>query len=188
MSPDQPRSAPMSPSDVAGQLCLRCGLCCNGVLFRDVELQAGEDAAHLRHLGLPVRCTRSKSAFPQPCIALGSNLACRIYGDRPARCRDFECALFKAVATNRLEPAAALKTIRAAQRRVSLVKKLLERTGDFDDTRPLRQRFNRAQRRCESDTLAPDAISAFAELTVAVHGLNVILSQHFYPGSPEAPA
>src|SRR5437879_4693777 len=46
-------------------LCLECGLCCNGVIFADVRLQAGEDATALRNLGLSV----SRNKFSQPCSA-----------------------------------------------------------------------------------------------------------------------
>ncbi len=31
-------------------LCPDCGLCCNGVLFADVELRAGDDAGRLKQL------------------------------------------------------------------------------------------------------------------------------------------
>ena len=32
------------------ELCPSCGLCCNGVIFGDVELQAKDDAKHLAAL------------------------------------------------------------------------------------------------------------------------------------------
>src|SRR5208283_6243064 len=34
------------------QLCPNCGLCCNGVLFADVELRKGDDAQRQAQLGL----------------------------------------------------------------------------------------------------------------------------------------
>src|ERR1035441_3049702 len=40
-----------SPDSVA-QLCPKCGLCCNGVLFADVELRKGDDVQRLAELGL----------------------------------------------------------------------------------------------------------------------------------------
>src|SRR5262245_20222594 len=97
------------------RLCLSCGLCCDGTLFRDVELQAADDLSRramadvldATHLNLA-----QKSKWPQPCAALCADLRCQIYADRPSRCRDFECELFKAVASGTFETDEALKVIR----------------------------------------------------------------------------
>jgi len=110
---------PNSEVAITNELCNACGLCCNGVLFKDVQLQPGDDAAHLRSLGLPIREPRRvpprtgrsphshevrKTRFPQPCAALCDGNRCRIYAERPARCREFECALFKSVAAGETKP------------------------------------------------------------------------------------
>ncbi len=42
----------IKPTDAVSQLCPNCGLCCNGVLFADVELRKGDDAKRLMKLGL----------------------------------------------------------------------------------------------------------------------------------------
>src|SRR5437867_9164117 len=83
-------------AEVVAQLCPQCALCCNGVLFKDVELQPADDAARLKALGLPLDGSR-KAKFSQPCAAL-CGCHCGIYADRPMRCRQFECALLKSVA------------------------------------------------------------------------------------------
>src|SRR6266581_3782971 len=88
-----------------GQLCLSCGLCCNGVIFADVKLQPSDDASRLRALGLRISTPHSKfrtPTFDQPCAALGG-CRCRIYAERPRYCREFECVLFKSVKAGRLE-------------------------------------------------------------------------------------
>ena len=51
----------MNPPDAINRLCLACGLCCNGVLFRDVELQDGDDLEALQKLGLTIRPSRTAS-------------------------------------------------------------------------------------------------------------------------------
>ena len=59
--------------DSGEQLCLACGLCCDGTLFDLVKLEASDDAAKLKTLGLPVKVSRGKTPvarFPQPCAAL----------------------------------------------------------------------------------------------------------------------
>ena len=42
----------ISPNNSVEKLCPNCGLCCNGVLFADVELRVGDDAKRLQKLGL----------------------------------------------------------------------------------------------------------------------------------------
>ena len=178
------------------QLCLACGLCCNGVLFKDVELQPGDDVKRLGSLGLPIRIARKvkrtspskperhDSKFAQPCAALCDGNRCRIYAERPARCRQFECALFKSVAAGETELVAALRTVRATLRRADRVRQLLRILGDFDEHLPLSLRFNRTRRRLETGGVDDASTDAFAELTLAVHALNVVLSERFYPGNP----
>jgi len=167
-----------SPDSLPEQLCLACGLCCNGVLFKDVELQPGDDAQRLRSLGLPVRNARMakglpnskretrNAKFPQPCAALCDGNRCRIYAERPARCREFECALFKSVAVGGTELVAALKTVRATLRRADRVRRLLRLLGDIDEHLPLSLRFKRTRKRLESGGFDDASAEAFGELTL----------------------
>lgn len=180
----------MTP-DLPDQLCLQCGLCCDGTLFRDVELQPGDDVEKLRALGLPVtRSSRREEAdhlkFPQPCSALCSDLKCRVYADRPARCREFECALFKAVAAEQVELSAALKTVRQTRQMAEKVRRLLRELGDAGERIALAKRFKRVKRKFDSGELpggldAETAYDRFAELSLAVHELDLRLRAKFYP-------
>jgi len=176
----------MTTTNAASRLCLACGMCCNGVLFRDVELQPADDAAALAKLGLPVRSVRRGDGVvtkaPQPCAALCEDNRCRIYAQRPTRCREFECLLLKAVVSGEVEVDAAMKTIRQARVRADKVLRLLRQVGDSDEHRPLSQRFNRTRRRFEAGGFDDDAVEAFADLTLAVHSLNLLLSAKFYSG------
>jgi hypothetical protein len=167
-------------------LCLECGLCCNGVIFADVQLQPGDDAAKLRSLGLAFASNqKSKTGiqkFRQPCAAF-AGCHCNIYSDRPRYCREFECLLLKRVKAGRTEIASASRLIRTALRRVKKIKRLLCELGDADDTLALSKRFRRTQRRLENGPLEGDAAEKFGELTLAVHDLNVLLAESFYPGA-----
>lgn len=179
----------IATKSIAEQLCLNCGLCCNGVLFKDVELQAGDSSAHLASLGFPIRIRARgaangkspKAKFSQPCAALCADNCCRAYPDRPTRCREFECAVFKAVQTGDVELPAALRTIRSARQRAERVRSLLRETGDTNEGLALSLRFKQTRRRMESGLAGEAEIDTFAELTLAVHALNVLLSQEFYP-------
>jgi hypothetical protein len=150
-----------------------------------VQLQPGDDAGKLRSLGLAlVANPKSKSGiqkFKQPCAAFGG-CRCNIYSDRPKYCQEFECRLLKGVKAGHTDSAAALRTIRTALRRVKKVQHLLRELGDDDDTVALNKRFRRVKRRLESGPLDGHAAEKFGELTLAVHHLNMLLAEKFYPG------
>jgi Fe-S-cluster containining protein len=181
---------------VAERLCLACGLCCNGVLFKDVKLQPGDDAVKLQTLGLPLRSGRGaenhtssaqatlrKLKFTQPCAALCADNRCHIYADRPVRCRQFECALLKAALARKVEVEAALRTIRIARERAEQVRRLLRELGDANEHVALSLRFRKVKKRMESGAPAEEPAKTFAALTLAVHDLNLLLNESFYPGS-----
>lgn len=176
----------LSARQLGETLCLNCGLCCNGVLFKDVELQAGDDVARLQSLGLPVSTPRSAKGFArfsQPCAALQADCKCCVYGDRPSRCRDFECAVFKAVQAGEMETAAALRTIKQARQKADKVLRLLRKLGDLDEHVALSVRFRRLKKRVESGQFEEEAVDLYGELTLAVHDLNLLLGTAFYPQS-----
>ncbi|MEK7781399.1 MAG: YkgJ family cysteine cluster protein [Verrucomicrobiota bacterium] len=132
-------SATNSAAAIA-KLCPACGLCCNGVLFGDVELQREDDAKLLTKLGVDLFRKGRKTAFAQPCDCLVNGL-CRIYVNRPKRCATFDCGLLKRVQSEEMTPAAALKKISEAKRRADEVLKLVRQLGNKDESLPLNQRY-----------------------------------------------
>ncbi len=169
-----------SPASVIDQLCLNCGLCCNGVLFRDVELQPDENPATFKAAGLAVEQLKTKTRFPQPCAALCADNRCRIYTQRPSRCREFECAQLQSVLTGSKDVSTALKTIGKARRLVEKVNRLLQAVGDDAPELPLSRRFQRATRRLENFLPDEETAAAYADLTLAVHELNTLLHVAFH--------
>ena len=131
------------PTDAVSQLCPNCGLCCNGVLFADVELRAGDDAGRLAELGLSLGMKGSKLAFAQPCACFDGKL-CTIYADRPRRCRTFECGLLKRVQDEELDADAALKTISKAKHQAEKVRVLLRLLGQNDEGLAMTKRYAQA--------------------------------------------
>jgi hypothetical protein len=122
------------------QLCPTCGLCCNGVLFGDVELQRGDDPKRVAALGLELFAKGRKKAFHQPCACLVNGL-CRIYAERPARCRAFDCRALQRVQRGEIEVGAAQKAIAEAKERAAEVLRLVRLLGNADETLPLNQRY-----------------------------------------------
>lgn len=170
-------------------LCLACGLCCDGTLFDNVQLGPSEDANKLKKLGLPVAVTRGRTAltyFRQPCTALCADGACRVYADRPGQCRAFECGVYKEVQAERVLFPVALRLVKQARRKAERIRQLLRQLGDLDEQRSLGDRFRRTQRRMEAGGC--DAVSGamFAELGLAVHQFNLLAQEKFYTKVPAA--
>ncbi len=133
----------IAESIAVSQLCPNCGLCCNGVLFADVELRKSDDAEQLAGLGLSLKKKGRKQAFTQPCACFDGKL-CGIYAERPVRCRTFECGLLKRVQTRELDANAALRTIAKAKLRVEKVRGLLWKLGQRDERLALTEHYRQA--------------------------------------------
>jgi uncharacterized protein len=182
---------PLSNSNLtnAVSLCLKCGLCCNGVLFADVRLQPQDNAAALATT-LPLIKTSKSVAnkgtplrFLQPCCALGTDGRCSIYADRPTYCRQFECLLFKKIVKGQVAMATAQRLVRSARNRAEKVRRLLRALGDDRESLPLSRRFRDTTKRVLSTDLDEATAETYGELTLATHDLNCLLSSSFYPGS-----
>lgn len=86
------------------QLCLECGLCCDGTLFTHVALTPEESA----RLGM-------NGVIRQPCPALGEGRKCSVYTERPKGCARFVCMLGRALEDKEVTLEEAVKTVREGQ-------------------------------------------------------------------------
>ena len=165
-------------SNSVDQLCPNCGLCCDSTLFADVELRAGDDARRLRELGLTIQQeTPKKLAFAQPCACFDGRL-CKIYGDRPKRCRQFECGLLKRLEAGEMTAGAALKKISEAKQRTEKVRELLRSLGQRDEQMALTHRYTEAI--IAPVDLADEAgAERHGELMLAVNDLMTRLERDF---------
>jgi uncharacterized protein len=164
-------------------LCRSCGLCCDGTLFDLVKLEAGDDIAQLKALGVGVTVPRGKAPvarFPQPCAALCADRSCRLYAVRPRQCRVFECGVFKEVKAGRTTFPAALMLVKSTRRRADKVRRLLRELGDHDEHRALGERFHRTAERLEAGPADAEAHAKFADLSLAVHRLKLEAYHNFY--------
>jgi hypothetical protein len=164
--------------EAVAKLCPACGLCCNGVLFGDVELQRGDDAKQLTKTGVELFRKGRKTAFMQPCDCLVKGL-CSIYAHRPKRCAAFDCGLLKRVQREELSAVAALKKIAEAKRRAAEVLKLVRQLGNKDESLPLNQRYSAVIAQ-PIDMSADEAeIERRGELMMAVSKLTDVLGRDF---------
>jgi uncharacterized protein len=167
-----------APDDSVSRLCPNCGLCCDGVLFADVELQKGDNAGRLIDLGMSLKKKGMKRAFVQPCRCFDGKL-CQIYADRPKRCATFECGLLKLVQSGEMSSAAALKRIAAAKKLVENVRCLLHRLGDRDEQLALTKRYSRMMAQPIDMSAGEDTGESRGELMLAVNDLMHVLQRDF---------
>jgi len=91
------------------ELCVSCGLCCQGALHDLVPLDEDEIelAARLR---LPLVESPLRLAFRLPCPRL-SDRRCTVYAERPRTCATYACGVLRAYAGGEIDETAALSRI-----------------------------------------------------------------------------
>lgn len=123
-------------------LCTRCGLCCDGTLFGDVELSGWAEAIQMEVLGLNIEDDNGeggRAMLQQPCTALKGTV-CSVYAHRPKCCRTFECKLLQDAQQGVVPVELAQQRISEALRRARRIHALLSQLGDKDKELPLKER------------------------------------------------
>jgi hypothetical protein len=125
-------------------LCTRCGLCCDGTLFADVELSSRAESSRLEILGLEIEAGDTRSdLLVLPCRALRGR-QCSIYPHRPKCCRTFECGLLQRAQRGDVSVRQAQHDISRAQAQIASVEDLLARLGAGARRMPLKERCQEA--------------------------------------------
>ena len=146
-------------------------MCCDGTLFHSVLLQSSDPSRKLASLGLKIKIKKGRSYFLQPCPAHEKN-RCRIYEDRPLRCRIFNCQQLLRLFSGEATEAQALSKIKEARRQVDRVNHLINHLSETNQKRGLTQRCAQA--------LQTDVKTArHAELETAMEKLALYLENEF---------
>jgi Fe-S-cluster containining protein len=136
------------PPLLTDTLCTKCGLCCDGTLFADVELGGQAEIARLEIMGIDTEDENANAGLlSQPCAALRGT-RCGIYAHRPKCCRVFECHLLQNAQNGTVTVERALEHIADARGQIQRVRDLLARLGNRDEDLPLKERC--------AETLASD--------------------------------
>ena len=98
---------------VGSDVCLSCGLCCDGAIHEYVTIGMGE-VPHVRSLGLDVTIVETEARFLQPCTLFRES-RCSVYGNRPVTCRKYVCKLLKKVVAGNLSKDAAIRIVEQAR-------------------------------------------------------------------------
>ena len=167
--------------ELTDTLCTRCGLCCDGTLFADVELAGRAEAARLEVLGLEIEDDDTPAPLlVQPCAALRGR-KCGIYEHRPGCCRTFECRLLQDARRGAVSTDSALATISEALELVRSAKATLLVLGERDARLPIAERA--------SQEIAEGAPSGRLpmrrkELAATMSRLSSLVRKSFLRGAP----
>ncbi len=172
----------MNPSPI-DTLCTRCGLCCDGSLFADVELASHDEASTLEVMGLEIEDADEEDGglLLQPCGALKGK-RCSIYAHRPDCCRTFECRLLQAVKGGVVSVERAQARISDVLRRIKRVQQLILQLGAGDECLPLRERCAEALARAEESKVKPRMNRKRAELQAAMAAVERLIQKTFLGG------
>ena len=174
MSPTLPDAIVPSLTDT---LCTRCGLCCDGTLFADVELTGPAEAVRLELMGLEVEENDTAAGvLSQPCAAL-KGTRCGIYAHRPRCCRTFECQLLQEAQRGTVTVERALEHIAEALQRIRRVRELLTQLGQRDVRLPLKERC--AQALAADAGATPGLSRRRAELEAAMGAVESLIWETF---------
>ena len=161
-------------------LCTRCGLCCDGSLFADVELAGTDEAATLEVMGLEIEDADAddRGLLLQPCGALKGK-RCSIYPHRPECCRTFECRLLQEVKRGAVAVELAREKIAEALERIERVQELIVQLGPGDERLPLKERCVEALALSEDAETRPETTRKRAELQAAMTSVESLIQESF---------
>lgn len=89
-------------------ICLPCGLCCNGTLIGHVQLDK-EELPRLKEF-MDIEDEDGNGFFLQPCNKYCNG--CTVYSKRPKQCASFNCGLLESVDNKELEFVSAVEIVK----------------------------------------------------------------------------
>jgi Fe-S-cluster containining protein len=169
----------MKPS-LASTLCTRCGLCCDGSLFADVELAGADEASALEVMGLEIEDADEGDGalLLQPCGALKGK-RCSIYAHRPDCCRTFECRLLQEVERGAVGVERASKKVAEALKRIRRVRELVVQLGIPNEGLPLKEHCLEALAVSGAAAADPAVKQKRTELQVALNSAERLIQATF---------
>jgi Fe-S-cluster containining protein len=102
-----------SSRETDSSICVGCGLCCDGTLNASTTVRT-EDTDAVIAVGLEVVKEGDRSCFRQPCPHF-SRGTCSVYAERPHVCRNYRCALLRAVEAGSITAPVAREKIATAK-------------------------------------------------------------------------
>jgi len=165
--------------DVDG-ICMGCGVCCDGTMYRTVDVAADDRIELLEVAGLVFSTRDDVTSFRQPCSAFGHG-CCSVYDGRPSVCRGYRCLLLRRHEAGEVSRDEARSLIARTVALRDRVRSGLTAYVGTDDLTSLDGLYRRMMAKFEAQPDPAAARREHSDLLLTVVALRVILAREFEP-------
>lgn len=153
--------------DPGSQLCVACGLCCDGALH-DAAALLPEEMPLALSLGMKATRSGENVRFSLPCHLL-MDCCCTVYANRPSPCRNYKCRLLRSLD-------AGEGALQESLDKVSTARSLLRNLEEI-----LPQGMTIPEARASAASLPVEDANRLEKATIKLHAfaLNVYLEKYF---------
>ena len=153
--------------DSGSQLCVSCGLCCDGALH-DAAALLPEEISLALSLGMKVTQSVEDVRFSLPCHLL-KDRCCTVYANRPSPCRNYKCRLLQTLEADE-------SSLQQCLDKVSSARSLL---SDLQDVLPQDMTLPEARASAASQPVEDVDKLGRAKIKLHAFALNVYLEKYF---------
>lgn len=164
-------------------VCLDCGLCCDGTLLTHAPLLPDDDMVGLSKWPLRIKVVQDESRMLLPCPACQGG-CCTTYQHRPAICAAYRCALRIGYDAGSVTADEARVLIAAVVTLRDQIRPALEELTGLAGLHSLGELFQVAVARLEGLDAQDPQTSQGRQLMLDMAALEVVLSRHFRSGEP----
>jgi hypothetical protein len=164
------------PAEVANavDLCVGCGLCCDGTLFKNGEVVAEDQYEPLEPYVVDMFVEGEKSFFRQPCPYFDGT-CCINYEGRFTVCRTFQCELLKSCRSGQTDWTQAKAVVVEAQKLIATARSCGNEAVSYEY-----RRTQRAALAEELQQVAPDERRRCGQKLLSLVALGTFLERWFY--------
>lgn len=162
----------------ASNICIDCGMCCDGTLFSEVSVRPYDDFEMLTTKGLTIRPQGEELVFGLPCTEFTGG-RCAIYDCRPAVCRSYRCQLMRRVDQNEIGATEARELIVEVLVFRDRVRDSLHEAVAPDSPTPIGEMRRRLRELIGAPAGSDGPVLDHAALMHEADTLGLLLSRHF---------
>jgi uncharacterized protein len=159
-------------------ICLGCGLCCDGTMYRNVSVEQIDNIDLLVASGVNLVEIAGETKFRQPCAAFGAG-SCSIYDDRPATCRRYRCRLRRRYDAGEVSFHDARFLIDSVIDLRGRIRPTLERLSESPGPHALADLYELMQAKLDVVKALFSTSRDYADFTLNAGSLTILLSRHF---------
>ena len=161
-------------------ICVGCGMCCDGTMYRHVEVGEGDPLDLLESAGSTFFTKDDTTSFRQPCPAFRAG-CCSIYEGRPSVCRDYRCLLLRRHQAGDVSADEALALVARTTDLRDRVRAGLTAYVDPKEPETLDGLYRLMLAKFDAEPDPAAARREHSDLLLTVVGLRVILAREFEP-------